>query len=135
MGTSSKYYFSYLGIWNSEKFGRSAYLPFRISERSFLLIYLRKLKSLRILSFENLDILIFGTLNFRISDILKSWKVEDGHRELMKIPVIFPQNLGSEFHIYQKTWHGILITLYFQAKAPKKIRESECWGVLDIIFG
>ena len=35
-------------------------------------------------------------------DFLKSGEVEDGHREMIKIPVKNLQNIGYEFHIYQK---------------------------------
>ena len=66
---SSLNIFSYLGIWNYDCLeGMCTYLS-EFPNVRFFKIYLRKLQSLRMLSFENFEILILGTLGFRIFNI------------------------------------------------------------------
>ena len=49
-------------------------------------------------------------------DFLKSWKVDGGHREMMKMPVNNLQHIANEFQICQKTWNGNLVTFLFSSK-------------------
>ena len=51
-----------------------------------------------------LEFNIFRILHSKVlkNDISESWKVEDGHREMMMSPVKNLNKLGYEFHIYQK---------------------------------
>ena len=68
---------------------------------------------------------------FWISDILTSWNFKNLHREIMKNPICFLQNIGYELHICQKTWNGKLVIFQFLSKGiPSTPRNSDCHPML-----
>ena len=85
------YYLSYPTIWNSEHGGRSVHLAFvfRNSELFIFKCLSFEIKEFGDFVFEFMFLMFwnFGTLELWICDILKSCKVEDGYREMMKILV------------------------------------------------